>query len=151
MMAHQNGDVRTIVSSWARGRRGFTAGTVAALLLVVLAVARFAPPADVAVAEAPGTETAAPALDSAALAAAVVDSIAAADAAAADSAAAAEPAILMADASTEEMFGFSAITDGVPRVERPAVIRGLYLNAYAAGSDAKLDRLIRIANDTEIN
>jgi hypothetical protein len=34
---------------------------------------------------------------------------------------------------------------------KPAVVKGLYLNAYAAGSQRKLDRLIGIARDTEIN
>ncbi|HEY0304414.1 MAG TPA: putative glycoside hydrolase [Longimicrobiales bacterium] len=33
----------------------------------------------------------------------------------------------------------------------PAVIRGLYLNAYAAGSKARLPKLLAIADSTEIN
>jgi hypothetical protein len=149
-MAQRNTDVRTAVSDWVRGRRGYMAGAVAALVLVVFAVARFAPAADLAVAEAPnGAEPAAvqPAVDSAAGAAAIADSIAAAEEAAKE----AEPEILLAGATSEEMFGFSSIEDGVPRMKRPEAVKGLYLNAYAAGSDAKLDRLIRIANETEIN
>jgi hypothetical protein len=38
-----------------------------------------------------------------------------------------------------------------PRDRAPEVIRGIYLNAYAAGSRTRLPRLIEIANDTEIN
>jgi len=41
--------------------------------------------------------------------------------------------------------------DPATRVARPDAIRGIYLNAYAAGSTRKLDRLIGIANTTEIN
>lgn len=37
------------------------------------------------------------------------------------------------------------------RVSKPRAVRGLYLNAWAAGSSRKLDRLIEIANRTEIN
>ncbi|HEX8272245.1 MAG TPA: putative glycoside hydrolase [Longimicrobiaceae bacterium] len=38
-----------------------------------------------------------------------------------------------------------------PRDEAPAQIRGLYLNAYAAGSPNRLPKLIKMADDTEIN
>jgi hypothetical protein len=48
-------------------------------------------------------------------------------------------------------FALPAITGGVPRQPRPDVVRGLYLNAWAAGSTAKLERLIGIANRTEVN
>lgn len=41
--------------------------------------------------------------------------------------------------------------DPATRVPRPEAIRGIYLNAFAAGSARKLDRLIGIANATEIN
>lgn len=146
-MAQQDFDVRQTVSGWVRGRRRYMAGALTALVLVVFAVARFAPPADVAVAEAPAP-AAEPdeqaAIDSAAVA--VADS-----AAAAAELAEAESGIVLANASSEQMFGFASITDGVPRVKRPDVIKGLYLNAYAAGSQRKLDRLIGIANQTEIN
>ncbi|HSJ30409.1 MAG TPA: putative glycoside hydrolase [Longimicrobiales bacterium] len=146
-MAQQDFDVRQTVSGWVRGRRRYMAGALTALVLVVFAVARFAPPADVAVAEAPAP-AAEPGeqatIDSAA--AAVADSVAAAA-----ELAEAESGIVLANASTEQLFGFASITDGVPRVKRPDVIKGLYLNAYAAGSQAKLDRLIGIANQTEIN
>jgi hypothetical protein len=37
------------------------------------------------------------------------------------------------------------------RVPKPARVRGLYLNAWAAGSSRKLARLIDVANRTEIN
>jgi hypothetical protein len=38
-----------------------------------------------------------------------------------------------------------------PRDEAPAQIRGLYLNAYAAGSPNRLPKLLKMADDTEIN
>lgn len=38
-----------------------------------------------------------------------------------------------------------------PRDSAPDQIRGLYLNAYAAGSRTRLPRLIQVADDTEIN
>ena len=44
-----------------------------------------------------------------------------------------------------------AVLDASGRVSRPAAVRGIYLNAWAAGSTRKLDKLIDIANRTEIN
>jgi hypothetical protein len=41
--------------------------------------------------------------------------------------------------------------DAALRVPKPAHVRGIYLNAWAAGSARKLDRLIQLARDTEIN
>jgi hypothetical protein len=38
-----------------------------------------------------------------------------------------------------------------PRERAPAQIRGIYLNAYAAGSRTRLPRLIELARNTEIN
>jgi len=38
-----------------------------------------------------------------------------------------------------------------PRDGAPPIIRGLYLNAYAAGSRVRLARLLEIADETEIN
>src|SRR5690606_28709928 len=38
-----------------------------------------------------------------------------------------------------------------PRADAPPQIRGLYLNAYAAGSRTRLPRLIAVADTTEIN
>ena len=38
-----------------------------------------------------------------------------------------------------------------PRAEAPSQIRGLYLNAYAAGSRNRLPKLLAIADSTEIN
>ena len=40
---------------------------------------------------------------------------------------------------------------GSPRAKAPEVIRGLYINAYAAGSRTRLPKLIKMADDTEIN
>jgi hypothetical protein len=42
-------------------------------------------------------------------------------------------------------------SSGVVPVAKPAHVRALYLNAWAAGSARKLQRLIAIANQTEIN
>ncbi len=36
-------------------------------------------------------------------------------------------------------------------VPKPPVVRGLYLNAWAAGSPRKLEKLLRVADSTEIN
>ena len=52
---------------------------------------------------------------------------------------------------THATLDFAEITDGVPRMAKPDTVRGLYLNAWAAGSRQKLARLIDIANRTEIN
>ncbi|HEX6309596.1 MAG TPA: putative glycoside hydrolase [Longimicrobiales bacterium] len=133
---------------WVRGRRGYLGAGLIALMLVVLAVARFAPPADVAVAETAAPEAAAAAQMGGAVPGdgALPDSLAAGD-----SAAASASGIVLEGAADAELFGFAPIEDGVPRMRRPSVVKGLYLNAWAAGSDAKLDRLIRIANETEIN
>ena len=38
-----------------------------------------------------------------------------------------------------------------PRLPKPAVVKALYLNAWAAGSPRKLARLVHIADQTEIN
>ncbi|HEX2090792.1 MAG TPA: putative glycoside hydrolase, partial [Longimicrobiaceae bacterium] len=38
-----------------------------------------------------------------------------------------------------------------PRDEAPPILRGLYLNAYAAGSPNRLPKLLRMADETEIN
>jgi len=43
------------------------------------------------------------------------------------------------------------VSSRVVPVPRPAVVRGLYLNAWAAGSTRKLGRLIALASRTEIN
>jgi hypothetical protein len=120
-----------------------------ALLLVVLAVARFAPAADGAAAAAradlPAShDTAHPRDgDDAGSGASEPDTGPMADAA-------------LPSASTQngmggELFAFAPVTDGVPRVAKPAVVRGIYLNAWAAGSPAKLARLIQLANQTEVN
>lgn len=145
-MAQWDHDVRTRVSAWTRRRRRTMAAAMAALVLLVVAVARFAPPADVAVAEASAESAAAAAQAASGTADAAADSVTSAS-----ELASAEPAILLADASNETLFGFAPIADGVPRMARPDVVKGLYLNAFAAGSERKLDRLISIANQTEIN
>jgi hypothetical protein len=46
---------------------------------------------------------------------------------------------------------FAQDTARVMPVKKPAEVRGLYLNAWAAGSTRKLDKLIGIADRTEIN
>jgi hypothetical protein len=132
-----------------RPRGVYLAGGLIALLLIVLAVARFAPPAD------------------GAAAAARADSAASHDAAGPHDgdgagAGAAGPGNESADGAPAvaaptpngtgwELFEFAPVTDGVLRVAKPAVVRGIYLNAWAAGSPAKLARLVELANQTEIN
>ena len=62
---------------------------------------------------------------------------------AAEAAAVAEPTVPLPDPLPA--------ADPATRVPRPDAVRGIYLNAYAAGSTRKLDRLIGVANATEIN
>jgi hypothetical protein len=129
-----------------RPRGVYLAGGLVSLLLIVLAVARFAPASDgeaaAARADFAASHDAADPHDG---------NDAGADTAGSgteppdDAAAAAEPTPI------GELFAFAPITDGVPRVAKPAVVRGVYLNAWAAGSPAKLARLIQLANQTEIN
>ncbi len=73
-----------------------------------------------------------------------------APAAAADSAAADAAAATPAGPATVALAPLPA-ADPATRVARPAAVRGIYLNAWAAGSSRKLDRLIGIANATEVN
>lgn len=129
--------------AWLRNRRGYAAVTVLALVMIVFAVARFGPAADIVVAEqnpADARPVEAP-----------VVSAPATDTAASEDVEPTEPGIVMATASAAELFDFAAISDGVARVGKPDAVRGIYLNAWAAGSPARLQRLIDIANRTEIN
>lgn len=145
-MTQRDRDIRTSVMTWIRGRRFYMAGGIAALILVVVAVARFAPPADAVIAEG-GVAEAAGAAEPAPeeMAAPVVEAVEEP----ADTAVA--PAIVLEGASDSQLFSFGSIANGVPRMKKPAAVKGLYLNAWAAGSQRKLDRLIGIANATEIN
>ena len=59
----------------------------------------------------------------------------------------ADSADIVRDTAAEE----PAFRVEVPPAPRPAVVKGLYLNAWAAGSSKRLERLIQIANETEIN
>ena len=59
-MTQRDRDIRTTVMTWIRGRRLYMAGGIAALMLVVVAVARFAPPADAVLAEDVSEAPAAP-------------------------------------------------------------------------------------------
>ena len=121
-----------------RGRSGALIAAVAVLVLAgTLAMTRNGPPAaglpepvagGADSANAPGRE------------------VPAAPPEAGDTAAAEAPAALEGD-----LFALPTIADGVARQPRPDVVRGLYLNAWAAGSTAKLERLIGVANRTEIN
>jgi hypothetical protein len=115
------------------GRGGlFGVGVLTVLFVAALSRLGGAPPADLTalpVAEEPAAEIALP----------QEPLPAAADSAPAPS----------ARADTD--LAFPAITDGVPRVAKPAHVRGIYLNAWAAGSQQKLQRLIDLAGATEIN
>ena len=126
-------------------RRLLSVRIIAALLLVLaigaVAFTRAVPPGDVP--DATPAEPTAP--DTADLAA--QDTLGG-DSTPADSANSAQPLTTL---SGDAAFDFAPITDGVPRVTKPAAVRGLYLNAWAAGSTSKLERLIAVANRTEIN
>jgi hypothetical protein len=124
------------------GRRHAAFGGGAVLVLAVLAVARFAPPAD-PVAPLPAAEQpTAPA--AAEVVTPVVETMVEPDSLLAGGPANARPV----DAA---LFAFPPITDGVPRMRKPDAVRGLYLNAWAAGSANRLAGLIEIARTTEIN
>jgi hypothetical protein len=118
-------------------RRAFLAASITILVLAVLAVARFAP----AMTDGPPVMPAGEQEDR---------SDAAASAAGEEMPAAEEPAAAALPAGAA-IFAFPAITDGVPRVAKPAQVRGIYLNAWAAGSPNRLGQLIDLANRTEIN
>lgn len=128
--------------AWLRNRRGYAAASVLALVMIVIAVARFSPATEVVVAEQTAPE---PQPDIVAETAPVPEETAE------EAAGEGTTGIVMGSASDAQLFDFPAITDGVPRVAKPAAVKGLYLNAWAAGSSARLQRLIDIANRTEIN
>ncbi|HEX6923966.1 MAG TPA: putative glycoside hydrolase [Longimicrobiaceae bacterium] len=71
-------------------------------------------------------------------------------AAASDSVSVAPPVDSAAAASAEGP-GVETVVPPAPLDKAPAQIRGLYLNAYAAGSRRRLSNLIAIADTTEIN
>jgi hypothetical protein len=114
------------------------AAVIAAVLFAVLALARFAPAAD-----EPRTR---PAEAPSANAAITADT---ADPPPVAAAPPAESPLLSDDVAA--LFSFAPITDGVPRVRKPAQVRGIYVNAWAAGSPNRLNQLIELANRTEIN
>jgi hypothetical protein len=127
-------------------RRGLAAvAGIFVIMVIVVAVARFGPPVG--------------AVDGTAVTEQPRDGAPAAATAAAEELADAQqagPAIETAVGTAGElhgsaMFAFAPITDGVQRMQKPAAVRGLYLNAWAAGSTRKLANLIEVANRTEIN
>jgi len=121
------------------GRRGVGIGAVLLVLVAGGAAVTQREPSPAAVPAAAPDRAAIGVADTA-----PIDTVAA-DTAATDTTAA--PVII----GSGELFAFAPITDGVPRMAKPDVVRGLYLNAWAAGSTRKLDRLIAIADSTEIN
>jgi hypothetical protein len=139
----------TLTTSFSGSRRrGYAAGVATALAVVLIAVSRFAPAVSSAPGSAPGSAPAAqPAADEAGQ---DVAETAAATAPTPEPGAADEsdglPAAVLA-----APFAFPPITDGVARMRTPTAVRGLYLNAWAAGSQARLARLIDTAVRTEIN
>jgi hypothetical protein len=136
-----------IVGPGTRARRNAYLALGGVLVVAALVVfGRLAPPAHIAIDKA--TESSVAGADEAAATAA--------DEPADDTALAAADSAQDAGAAVREpisaaSFAFDPITDGVPRMRKPDVVRGLYLNAWAAGSTAKLARLIEVANATEIN
>jgi hypothetical protein len=119
-------------------RRAFIVAGIFAIVFIVFAFARFsaaAPPAEETAASSPDvTMPAEPATE--VLGAADGDT---------------EPDVNGVALSDGPLFDFPAITDGVARVQKPEAVRALYLNAWAAGSTARLAQLIDVANRTEIN
>jgi hypothetical protein len=63
----------------------------------------------------------------------------------------ATPADQVARDTTETIASEPAPAVVAPRDRAPAQIRGIYLNAYAAGSRARLPRLLALADSTELN
>ncbi|MBA4156081.1 MAG: putative glycoside hydrolase [Gemmatimonadetes bacterium] len=61
-----------------------------------------------------------------------------------------DTAVAAASADTAAERAAAAPTQ-TPRSAAPPIIRGIYLNAYAAGSSNRLGRLLEIAENTEIN
>lgn len=127
-------DVRSTITKLLQGRRrGYLAGGAVILAASVFGAARAFPPERQTFTE---PETAAPQQmtsdDSPAPELASVEPVIPSEAAIP-----APPPLPAADPAT--------------RVARPAAIRGIYLNAFAAGSTRKLDRLIGLAHTTEIN
>ena len=123
-------DVRRAVTEWVQGKhRGYMAAGALALVAGVITISRLGIQADPGVAE-PAEEAQADAPSDPAAANPAADSTV-------FTKGGEESVLVAADAST--------------RVARPQAIRGLYLNAWATGSTKKLDKLIGIANSTEIN
>jgi hypothetical protein len=116
-------------------RRGYAAASLAVLVLAVLALARFAPAAE----EPPALPAAEVADTDQARQGGAVATIEQ------------ETALAAEFAEGSALFAFPAIADGVPRVDKPAQVRGIYLNAWAIGSTNRLNQLIELANRTEIN
>jgi hypothetical protein len=131
-------NIRSELGRRTAGRQGLYAGLGALVVVLVLAFARLAPPSRIVI------EEAAPVVPEAGGDREAADAVEPADTMAAD----AEP---VRPPITDALFAFDPITDGVARMRKPDVVRGIYLNAWAAGSTAKLARLINVANTTEIN
>jgi hypothetical protein len=125
-------------------RRGFAAmAGIFVIMAVVIVVARFGPPVG-APTGSPVAEELHDGVTPAAVAAGLADVQDAEPAAGA-------PVRPDGELTGSALFAFAPITDGVPRIRKPAAVRGLYLNAWAAGSTRKLANLIEVANRTEIN
>ena len=135
--------MRANLADLLTGRRGYMAAAMGILIVAALAVSRFGPPASEA--HVPDT---AEMLQADAASGDAGDQPA--PAAGPESGPPASP-LLPQDPRGTELFAFPPITDGVQRSAKPAVVRGIYLNAWAAGSTRKLARLIDVANRTEIN
>lgn len=114
---------------------------VLSLSVAVVALARFAPSADLRP-DAAGVEAAAEAAETAVREPGVPPG---------EAREAAVDASVPAPAPGVDPFDFPPITDGVPRMRTPDAVRGLYVNAWAAGSARRLAELIEVARRTEIN
>jgi hypothetical protein len=132
-----------------RRRGGYMAGGALAIGFAVFAVAQFAPAGSASTPSIPAAVADSASVDT--LAPSAADTLPANPA---DATVAADSTIAIDDAAIRpagDPFAFATITDGVPRVARPDTVRGIYLNAWAAGSSRKRAKLIAIADSTEIN
>lgn len=140
-------DVRLLIAQLVKGReRRYVAGGAFAVVSVIVLMASFAPgPQRSPTAspdQRPGTgDSASLPVDPDSEATATVDSASAAPVAPPHPVEA-PPARALPD---------RRVVPAHERVPKPAAVRGLYLNAWAAGSHRKLQRLIDVAVATEIN
>jgi hypothetical protein len=139
-------DLRNRVTETVKGRPRTALAAVAIVILLLFAAANFSLHPETQAAAAEGVPAGPVGTEATADVAAADGS----DVAAADRSDAAAPPV--PDTTTAGPAAAApAPLPASERVPKPASVRGLYLNAWAAGSPRKLTRLIDVANRTEIN